>query len=64
MDWSYAAEQILAASLSSVPGVGALLGALVYIFWPSTGENVWDEIKAQVEALISQAMSQEVYQTV
>lgn len=54
--WSYDAEQAVAGVLGLVPGVGSLLSALTYILWPST-DNVWDDIKAQVEALVAQDLS-------
>ena len=56
-DWNNAAEQSIAGILGTVPEVGPLLGALVSIFWPQSGD-VWGEIEARVEALIQQQLSQ------
>ncbi len=51
-DWNNAARKAVATGLGMIPEVGEILGALVDIFWPETKEDVWDEVKAQVEALI------------
>lgn len=63
-DWNNAAENALAGGLGMTPGVGSILGALVYIFWPHSGENVWAEIKEQVEELIDEKIDTLVSQQV
>lgn len=63
-DWNNAAEQSIAGVLGLVPDVGPLLSALVYIFWPSSGEDIWSEIEAQVEQLINQKLSELVQEQV
>lgn len=63
-DWNNAAEQSIAGILGAVPDVGPLLAALVYIFWPSSQEDIWAEIEQQVEQLINQKIDQLVYQQV
>jgi delta endotoxin, N-terminal domain len=57
-DWNNAAEQSIAGILGLVPDVGSILGALVYIFWPSDKTDIWSEIEAQVEQLIQQKLTQ------
>lgn len=63
-DWNNAAENTIAGALGMVPEVGALLSALVYIFWPKSGEDIWSEIEQQVEQLVDQKIDQLVYQQV
>lgn len=64
LNWNDAAENAIAGGLGLVPDVGSLLSVLVYIFWPSSGEDVWSEIKDEVEALIEQDIDHLVYQQV
>lgn len=59
-DWSNTAMNLIASTLGMVPEVGSLLSGLVYILWPSDQENVWDEIKDQVQALVQQDLTQVV----
>jgi hypothetical protein len=63
-DWNNAAENAIAGALGMVPEVGSLLSALVYIFWPKSGEDVWSEIKDQVEQLIEEDIDKLVYEQV
>jgi hypothetical protein len=44
--------------LAWFPKWGSLLSGLVYILWPSDQEDVWDQIKAQVQQLIDQDLTQ------
>jgi hypothetical protein len=37
--------------------VGALLSALIYIFWPQSQEDVWSEIEGRVQQLINQDLT-------
>lgn len=66
-DWSNTAMNVIASALGMVPEVGSLLSGLVYILWPSDQEDVWDEIKGQVQHLIDQDLTELVknleYQT-
>lgn len=61
---SFALENAIAGTLGMVPEVGSILSALVYILWPSSKEDIWSEIKGQVEDLVNQQISAEVYQQV
>ncbi len=57
-------ESVVAGILGTVPEVGSLLSALVAVFWPQSGEDVWSEIKGEVEQLVAQQISDAVYQQV
>ena len=50
--------------LGYAPVVGGILSGLVGIFWPSSGVDIWAEIKEKVEALINQKISELVYHQV
>ena len=63
-DWNNAARTAVATGLGYVPVAGEILSALVDIFWPDTQEDVWDEVKEQVEALIDQKIGDLVSQQV
>lgn len=64
IDWNYAAQTTVTNALFSVPEVGTVLSTLTSILWPSSGEDVWGEIKDQVEAVMDQKISDLVYQDV
>src|SRR5689334_2432145 len=49
-------RELLLAGLGEVPEAGALLSALAGVLW-NPQENIWDEIKAEVEALIEQDLA-------
>lgn len=64
IDWNDAAKTALTTGLGMIPEAGEILSALVDIFWPSSGTDVWGQIKDQVEALIDQKIADSVYQQV
>ena len=64
VDYNNAARVVVSTGLGQIPGVGFVLSALVNIFWPSSKQDVWGEIKEKVEALIDEKISQLVYQNV
>jgi hypothetical protein len=43
---------------------GKLAGGLVGVLWPASGDDVWDSIKARVEALINQKIREYEYRNV
>ncbi|AAM06001.1 hypothetical protein [Methanosarcina acetivorans] len=51
-DYNNAARMVISTALGEIPGVVFALSVLVEIFWPDSQENVWSEIKDQVEALV------------
>lgn len=55
---------IIVSGLAAVPEGGWLVSGLLSLLWPETGENVWDEIEGQVEALISQKLADYEYRQV
>jgi len=64
VDWNNVALQAITAGLDCVPVVGDFLSHLVAAFWPPSGEDVWAEIKQQVENLINQSISADDYDRV
>ncbi|MET1004290.1 MAG: insecticidal delta-endotoxin Cry8Ea1 family protein [Propionibacteriaceae bacterium] len=57
-----ASKTVVTTGLGMIPEVGELLSGLVDIFWPASKEDVWGEIRDQVEALINQKLSDLVAQ--
>jgi delta endotoxin, N-terminal domain len=55
---------IVVAGLSQTPYVGWLASSLADALWPPSGENIWQEIEANVEALIGQQLNQYTQQQV
>jgi hypothetical protein len=65
IDWNDDAKAAVITVLEAgLPEGGEILGLLVDILWPNTQEDVWGEIKGQVEALINQKIADNVYQQV
>ncbi|UFH57239.1 insecticidal delta-endotoxin Cry8Ea1 family protein [Spirosoma sp. KNUC1025] len=64
IDWNDDAKQVVITALSLIPDVGGILGGLLGIFWPNTQVDIWGQIKAQVEALVDQKITDQVYQQV
>jgi len=64
IDYNNAARVIVETAVGEVPVVGVVLGAMVAIFWPDSGVDVWDEIKDQVEEVVDEKISQQVWQNV
>ncbi len=54
MNSNNVAKTIAASVIGKTPYVGGLLSGLVDAFWPTTGPTLWDQIKSEVEALVSQ----------
>lgn len=63
-DYNNAARVVISTALGEIPGVGFALGALVEIFWPDSQQDVWSEIKDEVEQLVDEKISELVYQQV
>lgn len=49
------------AALGRVPEVGALLSVLVAMLWPVTKQDVWEQLRKQVEALINAKIDAAVF---
>lgn len=43
---------VVATLLGEVPIVGSMLAMLVNLFWPFGGKSAWEQVRAQVEAMI------------
>lgn len=63
-DWNDHARDAIIFGVGSIPEVGALAGFLLDNFWPASGENVWEEVREQVEAMINQKIDDLVYELV
>jgi hypothetical protein len=61
VNWNNVALQAITAGLDEIPVVGGILSHLLDAFWPESGEDVWAEIKQNVEQLIDQSISKDVY---
>lgn len=61
IDWNDDAKIVVTTALEMVPEVGDILGGLVDLFWPSTKEDVWGQVKAQVEELVDQKIDSAKY---
>ncbi len=59
-------RSVVLAAANQIPVVGWLGRAIIKVLWPKEEQplDVWDSIKAQVEAAIGTAISREVYQRV
>ncbi|RAJ92994.1 delta endotoxin-like protein [Larkinella arboricola] len=64
IDWNDKSKTLIVASLKAIPEVGELLSVLFELFWPSPQEDVWAEVRDQVETLIDKKISESVYQQV
>lgn len=66
VDWNDAAKTAVTTGISLlVPEGGEILSGLIGVFWPSTPqESVWDQVKAQVEALVDQQIGAFEYELV
>jgi hypothetical protein len=58
IDWNDDAKIVVIAGLSKIPIVGSILGPLLAILWPATKEDVWGEVKKQVEEVVGQKISE------
>lgn len=63
IDWDSLAKAVITTGLGEIPYVGSIVSALADILWPS-GDDVWNEIKDKVEALIKEKISELVYKQV
>ena len=57
-------REIISLGLGEVPGVGWIIEGLALIFWPESKEDIWTEIKENVEELIDKKLDKGKYQTV
>ena len=57
-------KTIISNSLADIPIAGPLFSSIIDIFWPDTTQDVWSEVKDQVEELVNQKISDLVYQLI
>ena len=62
-DLNAAAKKAVEMGLDEVPIIGKFLAAVVYLFWPETKEDIWTEIKGEVEKEIEIQIDRLVYDT-
>lgn len=63
-NWNQVEMAAITTGLNEIPVVGGILAGIVSAFWPESQVDVWAEIKQQVEALIDQKISEEIYSDV
>ena len=56
------AKSLVVYGLSQIPVVGKVVSVLVSLFWPSATQNTWEQIRAEVEKLIDQKISELVFE--
>ena len=63
MNWSKILLEAVTFGLDEIPVVGSLLEHIAYALWPEN-DDVWDQIKDEVENLVKKEISSEVYNRV
>ena len=63
-DWNNNLKLTVTTAFQLVPDVGGFVSALIDIVWPSLGESPWDQVRAQVEALMNQKLADDDYSRV
>lgn len=61
VNWNNDSRWVIINGLNLIPDVGGLVGSIVGVLWPASGESVWSQIENQVEQLVEQEISQTVY---
>jgi hypothetical protein len=56
VDYNNLGRTILMSGLGKIPEVGGLISGITGVLWPATKEDVWSDIKANVEALINEKL--------
>lgn len=64
MDTNNRVRIVVAAGVGEIPAVGVVIAALVEILWPESKEDIWGQIKDEVEALIDKKLADFKYQQV
>lgn len=55
------AKTAIIKGLGFVPVVGDILDPLTGIFWPDSGQDIWGQVRAQVEGAVGQKLDDSVY---
>lgn len=54
-------KALLGVLLNEIPGVGSICAALLELLWPWGHDDVWDQIRARVEAMINEKIEAAVF---
>lgn len=61
-DWNELAKDAITDAISAaVPEGGEILSGVIDVLWPSSGSGPWDQVKAQVQALVDQKFDDYTY---
>lgn len=55
---------VVLTGLGAIPYAGTLVSIVVDTFWPSAGPSAWDQVKAQVNRMVDDKISEQEYQLV
>lgn len=64
VDWNNVALQAITLGLDEVPVIGSILSHLLAALWPGKSQDVWGEIRQNVEQLVNQAITEDDYNQV
>lgn len=64
IDWNHDAKILVKTGVEMIPEAGEILGLFVEIFWPEDKEDVWSQVKSQVEKVINDTLDVDTYNTV
>ncbi len=57
MNTENAVRGVVIVGIGKIPEVGGIIAGLVGILWPASKEDIWGQIKDQVEALIDKKLA-------
>ncbi|WP_138994174.1 insecticidal delta-endotoxin Cry8Ea1 family protein [Larkinella sp. C7] len=61
-DWNELAKDAITDAISAaVPEGGEILSGVIDVLWPNSGSGPWDQVKAQVQALVDQKFDDFTY---
>ena len=64
LDYNDSLRLLISKSLGKIPEVGTLLSAITSLLWLKSKEDIWTDIKKEVEALIDEKLNKEIYSNV
>jgi hypothetical protein len=64
IDYNNLERTIVINGFGKIPEVGGLISGITGVLWPATKEDVWKDIKANVEALINEKLDDALYNNV
>ncbi|WP_189536059.1 insecticidal delta-endotoxin Cry8Ea1 family protein [Paludibacterium paludis] len=54
-------KALILLGLSMIPDVGAILSTLASLLWPFSAQDVWEEIRERIEALVNRKIDEAVF---